>query len=101
LVQELCPIGERIPVDYWGCFVEVFPSGKPPGAVSVLVLFSNQQEEHFLLLRPENVARMIENLRTHVNELTVMTSAEVEQLDSWRERCSQDPGLMVAYYFDV
>ena len=90
---------ETIYLDYWGCYVEVF-SQEPDGSISSLKYFPDDEEELFLLLRPENVTQMIDSLRAHYDDLRVMTESEIEQLEKWRDFCVADPSYMVAYLFD-
>jgi hypothetical protein len=99
LVQELCFLDERMAVDYWGCFAEVFSWGAPPGAISDTALFPHREQELFLLLQPEHVTRMLDSLRAHQGELTIMAEPELARLQSWRETCLKDRGRMVAYLF--
>jgi hypothetical protein len=100
LVQELCFLSESLPVDSWGCFAEVFSSATPPGAISNLALFPQEEEERFLLLRPEHVAHMLQSLRAHRSELRIMSDSDLARLEAWREMCALDAGQMVAYFFD-
>ena len=49
---------EEIHLDYWGCYAHVF-NGHPEGSISSLGYLPNQEEEIFLLLRPEHVYQML------------------------------------------
>jgi hypothetical protein len=100
LVQELCFLDERMAVDSWGCFAEVFASLVPPGAISDLGIFPHQEEERFLLLGPEHVTRMLDSLRFHRGKLRIMSESDLARLESWRAACVEDSGRMVAYLFD-
>jgi hypothetical protein len=101
LVDELCFSEGRIAIDYWGCYVEVFASADPPGAIADYRLFPERQQQSFLLLLPNHVDRILESLDLHRAELAVMTGAEINLLRQWRNVCSADPSQMVAYVFDV
>src|ERR1044071_7676795 len=52
---------EEIYLDYWGCYAEVF-DGHPEGSISSLDYLPDEEDETFLLLRPEHVDRMIKSL---------------------------------------
>lgn len=101
LVDELCFSEGRIVIDYWGCYVEVFASADPPGAIADYRLFPERQQQSFLLLLPNHVDGILESLDLHRAELTVMTDADINLLRQWRNICSADPSQMVAYVFDA
>ena len=101
LVDELCFGEQKIVLDYWGCYIEVFGGADPDGAIPDYNLFSERQEQSFLLLLPNHVDRILESLNSHRNELTHMAEAELDVVRQWREACSADPSRMVAYVFDV
>lgn len=53
--EPLVALGdEEIYLDYWGCYAEVF-DGHPEGSISSLDYLPGQEEEIFLLLRPDHV----------------------------------------------
>jgi hypothetical protein len=89
----------EIYLDYWGCYAHVF-DGHPESSISSLNYLPDQDEETFLLLRPEHLDQMIESLRKHVNDLSVMMKRDIETLEQWRNFCVADPRYMVAYQFD-
>ena len=90
---------EEIHLDYWGCYSHVF-NGHPEGSISSLGYLPNQEEEIFLLLRPEHVYQMLESLDDHSDDLRVMKVSDVQRLERWRDLCAADPRYMVAYHFD-
>lgn len=100
LVNSLCPLGEWLYVDYWGCYAEVFV-GDPPGSIPDLVIFPHLQEEQFLLLRPEHVDQILGSLTAHRADLRVMRGKDISLLMQWRDRCLNDENMMVAYFLDT
>jgi hypothetical protein len=97
LVDSLCVFGEWLYLDYWASYSEVF-GYDPPGSISAMEIFPNLQELHFLLLRPEHLDQMLGSLDAHRAEVTVMEEKDISQLIQWRERCSNDSSMMVAYF---
>ncbi len=90
---------EEIHLDYWGCYSHVF-NGHPEGSISSLDCLPNQEEEIFLLLRPEHVDQMLKSLDDHSDDLRVMKVSDIQRLERWRDLCAADPGYMIAYHFD-
>jgi hypothetical protein len=90
---------EEIYLDYWACYSHVF-NGHPEGSISSLGYLSNQEEEIFLLLRPEHVHQMLKSLDDHSDDLRVMKVSDIQRLERWRDLCAADPSYMVAYHFD-
>ena len=91
---------EEIHLDYWGCYYHVF-NGHPEGSISSLGYYlPHQEEETFLLLRPERVYQMLKSLNDHSNDLRVMKVSDIQRLERWRNLCAADPSYMVAYHFD-
>lgn len=101
LVDHLCVSSDRLTVDYWGCYVEVFPSGDLPGSIPDYRLFPHIKQQNYLLLLPEHVDRMLASLEEHRNEVRVMQEPQLAQLRQWRMKSVEDPGWMVAYFYDA
>ena len=99
VAQDFAFGNEEIYLDYWGCYAHVF-NGHPECSISSLDYLPDQQEEIFLLLRPEHVDQMLESLHEHADDLSVMSTADIETLERWRDFCGADPSSMVAYCFD-
>jgi hypothetical protein len=99
IAQDFAFGDEEIYLDYWGCYAHVF-DGHPEGAISSLDYLPDQEEEIFLLLRPEHVDQMIESLHDHEDDLRVMDKGDIERLERWRDFCASDTSYMVAYLFD-
>jgi hypothetical protein len=89
---------EILYVDYWGCYVEAFAAKHPPGAVGAKELFPAMVEEPYLLLLPEHLDTILHSLEEHQDELTVMKPDDIVRLRQWRDACSKDAGLRVAYW---
>jgi len=64
LADHLCVSSNRLTVDYWGCYAEVFSSGEPPGSIPDYTLFLRIKQQGYLLLRSEHVERMLASLET-------------------------------------
>ena len=90
---------EEIHLDYWGCYAKVF-DGHPEGSISSLDYLPGEEEETFLLLRPDHVDRMIKSLHEHIDHLTIMDKEQIEKIERWRDFCVANPSHMVAYMFD-
>ena len=98
--EALIALGdEEIHLDYWGCYDEVF-DGHPEGSISSLDYLPGEEEETFLLLRPDHVDRMIKSLYEQVDDLSIMDKAQIEKVERWRDFCAANPSHMVAYMFD-
>jgi hypothetical protein len=100
LVDHLCISSDRLTVDYWGCYAEVFASGDPSGSIPDYKLFPHITQQGYLLLRPEHVERILASLEEHGRELRVMQEPQLAQLREWKIKCVEDPGHMVAYFYD-
>lgn len=90
---------EELPLDYWGCYAEVF-DGHPDGSISSLDYLPDQEEETFLLLRPDHVGQIVRSLRDHLDDLSIMDKEKIDKVESWKEYCSTNPDYLVAYVFD-
>jgi hypothetical protein len=90
---------EEIYLDYWGCYAKVF-DGHPGGSISSLDYLPDEEEETFLLLRPDHVDQMIKSLYNHVDDLSIMNKEQIERVEKWRDFCISNPSYMVAYLFD-
>jgi len=99
LADHLCVSSNRLTVDYWGCYAEVFSSGDPPGSIPDYTLFPHIKQQGYLLLRPEHVERMLASLEEHRQELRVMQEPQLAQLRRWKIQCIEDPAQMVAYFY--
>jgi len=100
LVDHLCVSSDRLTIDYWGCYAEVFPSGDPRGSIPDYQLFPHIEQQAYLLLRPEHVDRMLGALEQHRHEMRVMQEPQLTQLRQWKVRCEEDFCYMVAYFYD-
>lgn len=99
VAQDFAFGDQEINLDYWGCYAHVF-NGHPESSISSLDYLPDQEEEIFLLLRPEHIDQMIESLHEHADDLRVMSTGDIETLEQWRNFCGDVPGYMVAYHFD-
>ena len=91
--------GEEIYLDYWGCYAEVF-DGHPDGSISSSAYLPDEEDETFLLLRPEHVDQMIKSLYEHRDGLSIMDNEQIEKLERWKDFCAANPSHRVAYMFD-
>lgn len=101
LVEHLCVSSERLIVDYWGCYAELFATGDPPGSIADYRIFPHIQEQGYLLLQPAHVQQMLMSLEEHRGELRVMTESQLDQLRQWKMQCVEDPRYMLAYFYDA
>ena len=99
VAQDFAFGDEEIHLDYWGCYAEVF-DGHPEGSISSLDYLPDQEEEIFLLLRPDHVGQIVKSLHEHLDDLSVMDREKIEKVESWEEYCAANPGYMIAYVFD-
>jgi hypothetical protein len=90
---------EEIHLDYWGCYSEVF-DGHPEGSISSLDYLPDEEEETFLLLRPDHVDQIVKSHYNHMDDLSIMDKEQVGKVERWRDFCIANPGHMVAYLFD-
>ena len=90
---------EELLIDYWGCYAANF-AGHPAGSISSLDYLPDQEEEIFLLLRPEHVGQMIRSLREHIHDLRIMSDERIQQLEEWQVLCEANRDYLVAYEFD-
>lgn len=100
LVDHLCVSSDRLTVDYWGCYGEVFASGDPPGSIPDYKIFPHIEQQAYLLLRPEHVDRMLASLEEHRHELRVMQEPQLAQLRQWKVRCVEDSSQRDHYHVD-
>lgn len=101
LVEHLCVSRERLTVDYWGCYAEVFATGDPPGSIADYRIFPHIQQQGYLLLQPSHVQQMLMSLEEHRRELRVMSESQLDQLRQWKMQCEEDPRYMLAYFYDA
>jgi len=99
VAQDFALGDEEIYLEYWGCYAHVF-NGHPEGSISSLDYLPDQDEEIFLLLRPEHVDQMVKSLHEHAGDLRVMDTGDIERLEQQRDLCAADSSYMVAYRFD-
>ncbi|HEX8177216.1 MAG TPA: hypothetical protein VF543_19160 [Pyrinomonadaceae bacterium] len=99
LVQDFALGDEEIYLDYWGCYSAIF-NGHPEGSISSLDYLPEQEEETFLLLRPDHVDQMIKSLYNHMDDLSVMDKEQIGKVERSRDFCFSNPNYMVAYLFD-
>ena len=83
---------EDLYLDYYGCWIEVFRD-EPEGIItSTEYLHETKGEVWFTLLQPNHVDQIIESLRKHMNELTIMSQTGVEKVIQFRNYCVTNPG---------
>jgi hypothetical protein len=99
VVQDSAFGDEEILLDYWGCYAHVF-AGYSEDSISSLDYLPDQEEETFLLLRPEHIDQMVESLHEHADDLSIMDKGDVERLEGWRDFCTSNPGCLVAHLLD-
>ena len=105
-IAEKAAFGEeKIELDGRAGLDAVFHGQPPAGAVSSLVVFPNAGLERYLLLGPAHLDRLLEALR-HQRAVErgagpAMTDAQVRLLARFRDRCAADPGLRVAYLYEL
>lgn len=99
VAQDFALGDEELHLDYWGCYAEVF-DGHPEGSISSLDYLPEQEEEVFLLLRPDHISQITKSLHNHINDLSIMDKEQIEMVERWRDFCANNPIYMVAYLFD-
>jgi hypothetical protein len=99
VAQDFAFGDEEIYLDYWGCFGEVFDD-YPEGSIPSLEYLPDQEEEIFLLLRPDHVDRIVKALYEHIDELKIMNKEMIGKVEKCKDYCTTNPGYMVAYMFD-
>jgi hypothetical protein len=105
-LRGICTMQEMLSLDYWGCYVEVFPND-PPGALSwerFVASFSGttgqNEDSGTYLLTIENVAAILRNLYAHKDDLRIMKDEGIKTLETWHAVCSRDPRFCVLYQID-
>ena len=98
LVSDFAFGTEEILLDYWGCWAEVFHE-RPAGSISSRK-YLGDEEERYVFLLPAHVSQMIQSLKKHADDLSVMKKADIERLEYFRDFCQGHPGYWVAYIFD-
>jgi hypothetical protein len=93
---------EEIHLDYWGCWAEVFEEEEPDGIVDTRQYLGTEPdyEEDAILLPIAGVESILNSLRAHQEELSVMNTHDIERIESWRVLCLTDPSYMIAYRHD-
>jgi hypothetical protein len=111
LLHELC-VGDWQYVDYWGCMMEVFRGGEPPGAITweefAAPIYSARGKPQpepngssgCYLLTFDNVDAILQSLELHRYELQIMGDAQIERLRSWRAFCRKDTEFCILYQID-
>lgn len=106
-IAEKAAFGEeKIELDGRAGLDAVFHGQAPAGAVSSLLVFPHAGLERYLLLGPAHLDRLLEALR-HRQAAPggaggpAMTDAQVRLLARFRDRCAADPGLRVAYLYEL
>jgi hypothetical protein len=106
-IAEKAAFGEeKVELDGRAGLDAVFHGQPPAGAVSSLVVFPSAGLERYLLLGPAHLDRLLEALR-HQRAAgggaggAAMTDAQVRLLARFRDRCAADPGLRVAYLYEL
>lgn len=107
LLRRLCTMQAMFYLDYWGCWAEVFIT-EPPGALTWEQLVAPIRKSHAApdgssgcyLLTHENVEAILRSLRSHQDELLIMTLADIERLASWQRFCAKDSGFCILYQID-
>jgi hypothetical protein len=99
IIEDFAFGPEEILMDYWGCYAANFVD-HPEGAISSLNYLQEEEEERFVLLRAEHVAKMIKSLREHIHDVTIMDAKKIDKVDEWRALCAANPDYFVAYQFD-
>jgi hypothetical protein len=99
LVEHLYISTERLVLDYWACYLEVF-TGDAPGSIPDYKLFPHLTEQRYLLLLAEHVDLMLASLNSHRGEVVVMSDVDISMLRSLRDQCTADAGKMVAYFYN-
>jgi hypothetical protein len=108
-IAEKAAFGEeKIELDGRGGLDAVFHGQAPAGAVSSLALFPGSGVERYLLLGTAHLDRLLEALRhQHRPEGPrapggpAMSDAQVRLLARFRDRCAAQPGLRVAYLYEL
>ena len=100
LVENLCVSAERVLLDYWACYAEVFKSNDPPGSITDYALFPHLREQGYLLLRAEHLDMMLASAEEHKQDARLMSEESFSTLRHWRGQCVRDTNYMVAYFYD-
>lgn len=106
-IAEKAAFGEeKIELDGRAGLDAVFHGQPPHGAVSSLMIFPSAGQERYLLLGPAHLDRLLEALRhqraaEHGGGGPAMTEAQVRLLARFRDRCAAEPGLRVAYLYEL
>ncbi len=70
--------------------------------ISSLELFPDDLDgETFILLMPSHVDKILESLRKHTKDLTIMSEKEIDKISQFKNFCAQNNDFMVAYIFDI
>jgi hypothetical protein len=120
LIRELCT-SDWLHLDYWGCKAGVFGPGDPPGSTTwedfISPMFPGAAPEPPVhhdddgsvlwvetsgryLLTSANTEAMILSLRSHSQDVTVMSEADVAKLERWHGFCMSHPDFCVVYQID-
>jgi len=105
-IAEKAAFGEeKIELDGRAGLDAVFHGQPPHGAVSSLVIFPSAGLERYLVLGPAHLDRLLEALR-HQRSAggpggPPMSDDQVRLLARFRDRCAAEPGLRVAYLYEL
>jgi len=99
-ILECCFSKEAIHLDFYGSFSHL-KGDEWEDSISSLKLFPNDLDgETFVLLLPRHVNEILESLKKHIEDLTVMSEKEIDEISQFNNFCAQNDGFMVAYLFD-
>jgi hypothetical protein len=90
---------EEIFLDSWGRYDQVF-NERPAGSISSQELLQPESEGTFLLLRSEHVGKIIDALRSHLDELQVTSRKQLDTLAKWKSLSLANHRHLVAYIFN-
>ena len=111
LLQNLCLARNFLYVDYWGCWSEIFSVEGAPGSIPwedftapMRGAIPSKKEKWgtsgCYLLTDDNVSAIMRGLETHQDELTIMSSQEVERVRRWQSFCRKMPTFCMTYQND-
>ena len=91
---------DGIYLDYYGCLA--YLNGFAwENTISSLEFFPNDEdEETFILLYPNHIDKILQSLRNHIEDLTVMSEKEIDKIVQFKNFCAQNDGFMIAYMID-
>ena len=99
-IWESCFTEDEIYLDYYGCLSHLDGFGWENTISSLEILPNEEDEETFILLQPIHIDKIIESLRNHTKELTIMSEKEIDKIVQFKTFCAQNQDFMVAYMLD-